>query len=240
MGVVVVGVVLAVDAGGGGPGSRPAGSRVADASRRSTTRPPTTTLPPTTTAPPTTTTLAPPPTTDPGALPQTDEFPSTDTPQFEAEMSALWQGVVSGSEQAALGAFFPRSAYLQVKTVADPGSDYDERLVSDYGADVAAAHALLGPDADAATLTGVSVPAQYGHWIPPGVCDNAVGYFEVADSRVVYQLDGQTRSFGIASMISWRGQWYVVHLGAILRSSNGGEVDDPEVGPGSSADSTTC
>jgi hypothetical protein len=41
-------------------------------------------------------------------------------------------------------------------------------------------------------------------------------------------------------MISWRGEWYVVHLGAVLRSSNQGVVDDPEIGPGTSAPSTTC
>jgi hypothetical protein len=56
----------------------------------------------------------------------------------------------------------------------------------------------------------------------------------------VYQLDGQTRSFGIASLISWRGEWYVVHLGAILRNSAAGEVDEPAVGPGYSVPSRTC
>ena len=75
-------------------------------------------------------------------------------------------------------------------------------------------------------------PQQYGHWIPSGVCDNGVGYFEVANSRVVYQLQGQTRSFGIAShdLVAWR--LVVVHLGAILRGSAGGVVDDPASGPG--------
>jgi hypothetical protein len=83
----------------------------------------------------------------------------------------------------------------------------------------------------------VQVPSRFGHWVPAGVCDNRVGYFEVANSRVVYQADGQTRSFGIASMISWRGTWNVIHLGAILRSSDQGIVADPEVGAGISPDS---
>ncbi len=179
-------------------------------------------------------------TTDPGALPQTDTFPSAETPQFQAEMAALWEGVVTGSLLTALPAFFPESAYVQLKTIADPASDYENRLVLDFGADLAAAHALLGAGAASATLLAVNVPSQYGHWIPPGVCYNGVGYFEVANSRVVYQENGQTHSFGIASMISWRGVWYVVHLGAILRSSNQGIVEDPEIGPGTSADSTTC
>jgi hypothetical protein len=197
--------------------------------RRSTTT--------TTSTPPTTTTT----TTDPGTLPQSAAFPATGTPQFNAEMAALWQGIVTGSVTPALPAFFPRTAYVQLKTgLGDPAGDWQNRLVADYALDVLAAHAVLGPDPAQASLVTVSVPEQYGHWIPSGVCDNGVGYFEVANSRVVYQLDGQTRSFGIASMISWRGVWYVVHLGAILRGSAGGVVDDPTSGPGTSAPSHTC
>jgi len=193
----------------------------------------TTTLPPT--LPPTTTT-----TTDPGTLPQTSQFPSSDTPQFTAEMAAFWQGVVEGTVTPAMTAFFPQSAYVQLKTgIADPSGDWQNRLVADYALDIGAAHALLGPDPAQATLVTVSVPEQNGHWIPPGVCANGIGYYEVANARLVYQLDGQTRSFGIASMISWRGVWYVVHLGAILRSG-GGEVDEPAIGTGTSAPSETC
>ena len=179
-------------------------------------------------------------TTGAGSLPQTDEFPMSTSPQFQAEMATLWQGIVSGSPAAARPAFFPENAYLQLKTIANPASDYTNRLLADFAADLGAAHALLGQEAGTATLVAVKVPEQYGHWIPPGVCDNDVGYYEVANSRVVYQEDGALRSFGIASLISWRGQWYVVHLGAILRSTYQGIVEDPEIGPGNSPDSTTC
>jgi hypothetical protein len=180
-------------------------------------------------------------TTDPGTQPQTDQFPAANSLQFAAEMSSLWQGVVSGSVAPALPSFFPRSAYVQLKTgIANPAGDWQNRLVADFGLDVHAAHALLGPDPAAASFQGVSVPEQYGHWIPPGVCANGIGYYEVANARVVYAVDGQTRSFGIASLISWRGTWYVVHFGAILRSSASGTVDDPEIGPGTSSPSHTC
>ena len=80
----------------------------------------------------------------------------------------------------------------------------------------------------------VDVPAGYVHWVPPGACYNRVGYFEVPDSRVVYRQGGQTRSFGIASV------WYVVHLGAVVRASDAGVVDDPSNGSGVSAPSASC
>jgi hypothetical protein len=56
----------------------------------------------------------------------------------------------------------------------------------------------------------------------------------------VYRQNGAVHSFGIASMISWRGVWYVIHLGAILRPSAAGVVDDPSLGVGVSVPSSTC
>jgi hypothetical protein len=188
----------------------------------------------------TTTTSSTTTTIDPGALPQTDELPAADTPQFSAEMDALWQGVVSDSVQAAMPSFFPERAYVQVKAIADPEADFQSRLVGEFGLDLGAAHALLGVSPSSASLVTVDVPSQFAHWVPPGTCANRFGYFEVPNSRVVYSENGQTRSFGIASLISWRGVWYVVHLGAVVRSTQGGVVDDPEPGPGASAPSSTC
>jgi hypothetical protein len=179
-------------------------------------------------------------TTDPGLLPQTTAFPSTQTPQFENEMNDLFQAVVTGSAAVAQPSYFPESAYVQLKTIYNARTDFVNRLEGAFTADIGAAHGLLGSDAMTAKLLEVTAPSGFGHWVPPGVCDNSVGYFELPNARVVYQEDGQIRSFGIASMISWRGVWYVVHLGAILRSSDEGMVDDPAVGPGTSIPSSTC
>jgi hypothetical protein len=155
-------------------------------------------------------------------------------------MAGLWDGIVAGSASPALRAFFPRGAYVQLKAIGSPGSDWQNRLVGDYRLDIAAAHRLLGADAARARLLAVHVSPGYAHWVPPGVCDNSVGYYEVPNARVVYLEDGEVRSFGIASMISWRGVWYVVHLGAVLREGGGGVVDEPRSGPGEPVYSGTC
>lgn len=204
----------------------------------------------TATAPQATATVSPPPPPkpkpkpkpkpDPGALPQTQQLPSAATAAFHGGMAALWTGIRTDSVQAALPAFFPERAYVQVKQIGDPEGDWTGRLVGDYRLDIGAAHALLGPDPGRARLVAVQVPAGYAHWVPPGACYNGVGYYEVPNSRVVYRQNGEIRSFGIASMISWRGAWYVVHLGAILRPAAAGLVDDPTTGPGESAPSSTC
>ena len=243
--VVVAAVVVGVTLGlGGSPGPRraaaraPSGRTAPPGTHGTSAKAPATTTTTTTatTVPPTTTT-----TTSPGTLPQTSTLPSGTTPQFHAEMADLWQAVVTGDASQALPAFFPLGAYRQLKSIANPQQDWQDRLVGELSLDVAAAHALLGAGASGAQLVAVDVPTQYAHWVTPGVCTNSIGYYEVPNARVVYQEGGVTRSFGIASMISWRGEWYVVHLGAVLRTTTGqGVVDDPATGPGTSAYSSTC
>jgi hypothetical protein len=155
-------------------------------------------------------------------------------------MADLWRGITSARRKPALPAFFPEAAYIQLKAIADAQADYQARLIGRFQADISAAHALLGGGARSARLIAVRVPAGYAHWVPLGSCYNRVGYWETPNSRIVYRENGQVRSFGIASLISWRGVWYVVHLGAVLRTGTGGMVDDPSTGPGYSAPSSTC
>ncbi|HEX5295319.1 MAG TPA: hypothetical protein VFX25_41140 [Streptosporangiaceae bacterium] len=165
-------------------------------------------------------------------LPQTRALPSAATPVFRAEMTDLWTAVVTGRPAAGAPAFFPLSAYKQVKAIADPAADWNARLFGDFRLDVGAARRLLGAGASTARLVRVIVPSADAAWIDPGVCYNAVGYWHVGGARLVYRQGGQVRSIGIASLISWRGQWYVVHFGAVLRTGAAGVVDQPAAGPG--------
>lgn len=155
-------------------------------------------------------------------------------------MNALWNGIRTDNLATALPAFFPEAAYAQLKSIGNPDSDWTSRLIADYSLDLQAAHALLGPDAARAKLINVEVPSSFAHMIGPGVCYNSLPYWETPNSRIVYSENGVVSSFGIASMISWRGTWFVVHLGAILRSGYGGEVDAPSAGAGVATPSSTC
>ena len=185
--------------------------------------------PPTPTAPPSPSALP----VDPGAgkLPQTTARPRITDPRFRAMISDLWLAVQTGHPDYALGAFFPVDAYKQVKAIWNPAYDWKYRLWLDFGLDVKAAHQLLGSDPSSARFQRVIVPVEQEVWVGPGACYNSLGYWHVAGPRVVYTQDGQVRSFGIASLISWRGVWYVIHFGGINRGAIG-MVDAPTSGPG--------
>jgi hypothetical protein len=165
----------------------------------------------------------------PAGLHQTRAFPRARTRVFRAEMTDLWAAVLTGRAAPARQAFFPLPAYEQVKAIADPAADWHARLWGDFRLDVAAAHRLVG---HGASLVRVIVPSAQAAWIDPGACSNSVGYWHVGGARMVYRKHGRLRSIGIASLISWRGRWYVVHFGAVLRDGSYGVVDQPAAGPG--------
>jgi hypothetical protein len=152
---------------------------------------------------------------DPATLPQTRDRPVASGPAFEARVAALWSAIVADDPQQALPFFFPVGAYQQVKDIPDPASDWKRRLVAAYSHDIHALHARLGSDAPRATLTGLEVPEARGRWVDPGEEYNKIGYYRVFGSRLKYAIDGDSRSFEVKSLISWRGEWYVVHLSAI-------------------------
>ena len=164
-----------------------------------------------------------------GALAQTSVLPKTSGTAFNNAVHDLWLAVTTGDPDYAKPAFFPEKAYEQVKAIADPESDWQGRLWLDFTLDLAAVHKLVKPGA---TLVKVTTPTQYEQWIPPGACYNSTGYWHLPGSRLVYRQGGVTHSFGIASFISWRGDWYLIHLGALVRGGAYGIVDDPETGAG--------
>jgi hypothetical protein len=166
---------------------------------------------------------------DAGARPQTRAFPRTDSVAFRNATADLWLAVTTGNPRFARPGFFPVAAYEQVKAEPYPAADWQDRLWYDFVLDVRAAHRLLG---SGATLDRVIVPKAYAAWVYPGACHNTIGYWHVPGARVVYRAHGKERSFGIASLISWRGVWYVVHLGAVERTAVTGIVDQPAAGPG--------
>jgi hypothetical protein len=176
----------------------------------SATLPPTTSQTSTSTTAPTTTT-----TTDPGTLPQTRDEPVASGAMFNTGVDGLWEAVVNDDPRSAMPFFFPLTAYLQVKAISDPADDWQDRLVAAYGRDIHSLHRSLGANAAQAQLVGIDLPQSQAVWITPGVEYNKIGYWRVYGTRLRYTINGRTQSFAVASLISWRGEWYVVHLSSI-------------------------
>jgi hypothetical protein len=146
-------------------------------------------------------------------LPQTDARPSAQSASFDARMRLLARAITTGDSNAALPAFFPAVAYAQVKDIPQPEKDWEHRLVSAFKRDIAEYRSKLGDDAGKATLVAVEVPENKAKFMKPGSEGNRVGYYRVLRSTLTFKTpNGKQQSFELTSMISWRGEWYVVHL----------------------------
>ena len=178
--------------------------------------------------------------TPPGSLPQTRVEPSFAAP-LTGQMRILLRAIALDSPTLGATVFFPRPAYLRMKTgvIAYPSSDYAGRLVALFALDLAAYHRRLVIGAPPTLLRVRANPAQAA-WIAPGACENRIGYWYAPRVRLVLRRAGHVVSVAVASLISWRGVWYVVHLGPNPRPANVGTVDDFRLGPGTPGPGGGC
>ena len=129
--------------------------------------------------------------------------------------------------------FFPEAVYVSMKTgiLPDPTSDFVGRLLAFYSLDLVTYHDAIS-SAHSVHLVEVIADSSDAEWISPGDCENHFGYWHLPGVRLVYRMNGVVKSFAVASLISWRGQWYVVHLGPNPRPESVGTVDQPANGAG--------
>jgi hypothetical protein len=149
---------------------------------------------------------------DPGTLPQTKDKPEATGAAFDARVAALWDAIVKDEPDRAMPAFFPVTAYEQVKGIPNPASDWRRRLVAAYKRDIHALHKRLGEKAADAKFVRADVPQDRARWVEPNEESNTLGYYRVYGTRLAYEVDGKERTLEVTSLISWRGEWYVVHL----------------------------
>jgi hypothetical protein len=152
---------------------------------------------------------------DPSGLPQTHELPGSSTEAFQARVAGLWEAIVRDDPDRGMPFFFPLRAYVQVKDVADPEADWRHRLVLAFRRDIHSIHARLDEAGGPGRLLTLDVPAARVQWVKPGEEWNKIGYFRVFGSKLGYEINGEVHTIEVRSLISWRGQWYVVHLNAV-------------------------
>ncbi len=149
---------------------------------------------------------------DPATLPQTRDRPSATSPSLDARVATLWSAIVQDDPSLATPSFFPLAAYQQVKAIANPEADWNRRLVANYARDIHRLHERLGDKAAGARFESLEIPNERVRWVEPGEEFNKIGYYRVYGTKLRYSLDGNPAAFDVASLISWRGEWYVVHL----------------------------
>ena len=64
-----------------------------------------------------------------------------------------------------------------------------------------------------AEYVGFKAEEKRAKWMPPRGEGNKVGYYRILHTKLQYKnADGKNRELDITSLISWRGEWFVVHV----------------------------
>ncbi|HZO11608.1 MAG TPA: hypothetical protein VFB62_00065 [Polyangiaceae bacterium] len=143
-------------------------------------------------------------------LPQLEDEPSTDSPLFRHHLELLVRAIAANDPEIARSVFFPVQAYEQVKAIENPARDWEHRLWSLFKRDVGTYHRELG---ERIQFLRFDAQPQRKQWMKPGSEGNLLGYWRMTRNQlVVSDADGKERKLEVTSLISWRGEWYVVHL----------------------------
>ena len=173
------------------------------------------TAPITTTTPPTTTSIVPTTTTtvDVGLLPQTSTQPRATDPAFQAKMASVLSAIQQGNPELSHSSFFPLNAYLQTKSGGGNDTDWHLRLLANWDRDVRLLHARLSPSGSPLLFAGATVVGQ-SSWITPGLEQNKGPYWRTLGAVIAYRTSpgGPLLHQSVLCCISWRGQWYPIHL----------------------------
>jgi hypothetical protein len=166
---------------------------------------------------------------DGATLPQTKDRPSATSPAFERRMKLLWEAIVANDPSRAERVFFPREAYEVVKDIEKPGADWKHRLMKAFARNVGEYHKKLGGtrsaggepsppkegrnEPESLIFEGIDLDEKRVKWIDKGEEGNKVGYWRVTRSKLRYRDPaGKSHTLELTSLISWRGEWFVVHL----------------------------
>jgi hypothetical protein len=167
--------------------------------------------------------LAPPPEPDPlespklvdesgNPLPQTEDKPSFESAAFQKRMRLLFEAIQKDDPEIAAPSFFPKIAYVQVKDIPHADGDWKSRLMRAFARDIHEYHKAMKKPEDAQFI-GYKADPKYAKWMAPRAEGNKVGYYRITHTKLQYKnADGKDREMDVTSLISWRGEFFVVHL----------------------------
>ncbi len=146
-------------------------------------------------------------------LPQTEQLPSLSSETLLQRTRLLLAAIENDQPQSADAAFFPLVAYEQVKAIAAPARDHKYRLLAAFHRNIHEYHGKIAKLVKPLSLVSLEPPAQKPKWMEPGSEGNKLGYYRLLRAKLrLTDGNGKEHVLPITSMISWRGEWYVVHL----------------------------
>ena len=105
--------------------------------------------------------------------------------------------------------WFPKEPFIPLKDVKGPDKYWDN-LHATYVNDIRSLHRKR-KKWEGARFVGFTIGSK-PKWVPPGDEANKIGYYRSFHGKLRYEIDGETSSIDVHTVISWQGRWYITHL----------------------------
>jgi hypothetical protein len=140
---------------------------------------------------------------------QREPPPRPDVSSAQRRAKQLFEAIVRDDPKLAEGVFFPRSAFLLVKDIRDPGAYFDQ-LHARFAADIHVLYRRL-PGLEHAQFERFEL-ARRGGFVAVREEGNRLPYWASRHSLLHYTSQGARHQLEVRVLITWDDQWYVIHL----------------------------
>jgi len=137
-------------------------------------------------------------------------LPPSSSPELTARAKHLLEAIAHDDPGLATDIVFPRDAYLLAKDAADPGKQWDTKVITAFTRQIHAMHRHTKGIERAQFVTfDLGEPVVQA---VPKKRDLKRSLWRVRHSRLTYTIDGKAQHIDLAEMLSWRGAWYVTRI----------------------------
>src|SRR5580658_1845000 len=134
-------------------------------------------------------------------------FPSDD---LTSRGRHLLEAIAKDDPSLATDIVFPRDAYIEAKDVADPGKQWDDKVMGAFQKHVHALHRRT-KGIEHAQFTSLELGQPISQVVPKRH-DMNLTLWRVPHSRLSFTIDGKPMRAEMGELMSWRGAWYVLDL----------------------------
>jgi hypothetical protein len=158
------------------------------------------------------------PETDPGdddpfaVDPENRQKPDLHSERLDDRARHLLDAIATGEAARGDDFFFPRSPFIPLKDVRDPGRYFDQ-LLGAYHRDIRELHKSRR-DWTSVRLVSFALGTT-PTWVAPGREYNKIGYYRTFGAKLRWQAGDSSGAIGISTIISYHGRWFITHLAPI-------------------------
>jgi hypothetical protein len=142
--------------------------------------------------------------------PTLDALPASVSDDLTTRAKHLLEAIAHDDPALATDIVFPRDAYVEVKDAADPGKQWDTKVMALFQKQVHLLHKRTKGVERAQFVTfEIGEPVVQA---VPKKHDLRRSLWRVRHSRLTYAIEGKAAHFDVLELTSWQGAWYITKL----------------------------